>query len=300
MTSKLDPKSAPAVPVRADYAEDHVNHRLAKPPKDLLVEVIEVTPTAAKVLLGANTHNRNKSRTHQSRLAGFMIRDVWYPATTVIAFDPDGTMLNGQHTAGGVEESGTTQTLIVAWGVDPDAQAVYDTQSKRTIAQALALEGEDAAAALASVVKVIWQVEHNVGNPVSWVPEPTAVEYTEYITDEMRDSAGVAIEIKKAFGRVPVPVSVLGAAYYYCHEVDADLAETFFEDVRTGGPAALQAAQQLRAHFLSRSARGSQSRKEQVMLWDTIIRAFNKARKGDTTALFSKKTMVPNRWTLPR
>lgn len=301
MAAKLDPKSTPARPVRAAHCVDHLQYRIDHPPQTLTIEVIEITPEGALLLEKINTHNRNRSRKHQGDLAGFMLRGVWYDATTVIAVTRDAYMANGQHTLGAIYESGVTQTMIVAWGVDEEAQAVFDTQSKRTIAQAMALEDEDNSAALAAVCKIIHQVQNNTGNPSSWVSEPTAVEYVAMIDDDIREAATVALEIKKAFGKVSVPVSVIGAAFYFCAKVDRALAETFFEDLRVGGPSSLHAAQQLRAYFLGRgAARGSQSRREQSIMWDTVIRAFNKSRKGDTTGLFSKKTMAPNRWTLPR
>ena len=300
MAPRLDPKSAPAVPVRDTHAEDHVQYRIDHPPTDLLIEVIEMTPGAAKVALTANTHNRNLSPAHQARLAGFMFRGVWYPATTVIAFDKTGKMVNGQHTCGGVSDSGTTQTMICAWGVDTKTQAVYDTQSKRTVAQALALEDEDISGPLASVLKVIFQIENNTGDPTRWVPEPTPIEYASMVDDEVREAAAVAVEVKKSYGKTSVPVSVIGAAYYFCAKVDPDLADLFFTEMRPGGGNTLHGAGQLRAYFLNRPTRGSQSRPEQVVMYDTVIRAFNKDRKGVTTALFSKKTTVPNRWTLPR
>ncbi|GAC1527475.1 MAG: hypothetical protein NVS3B1_17830 [Marmoricola sp.] len=301
LAGKLDPKSTPARPVRAAQCVDHLQYRIDNPPSDLTVEVVEITPDGALLLEKINTHNRNRSRKHQGDLAGFMLRGVWYDATTVIAVTTEGYLANGQHTIGAIYESGSTRPMIVAWGVDESAQAVFDTQSKRTIAQAMALEDEDNTAALAAVSKIIYQVENNTGNPASWVSEPTAVEYVQKIDDDIREAAGVALEIKKAFGKVSIPVSVIGAAYYFCAKVDRPLAETFFEDLRVGGPTSNRAAQQLRSYFLNRgAARGSQSRREQVIMWDTVIRGFNKARKNDATGLFSKKSVAPNRWTLPR
>lgn len=296
--AKKSTTGQPAITVPLAEAQEHIAYRIkTSKAGQPIIEVIEVdADVCAWVLDTFNTHNRPFSDKHCSRLAGFMLRDIWYPATQIVAFSDQGILINAQHTLGAVESSACPQQMIFAWNLNPDTQTVFDTQSKRTLVQAMKLESEDNAQAVAAIVKLDYQIHNNHGLPSSWVEEPTAGEYTRLVTQDIREAAEVALRIKGAFGGKAV-VSAIGAAYLQCSRVDAADTKIFFDALELGGVPGDHPAAQVRQKLLKRETTGSMSRGEQARVYDLIIRGFNKMRAGQTNGL---SWTTPKAWAFPR
>lgn len=109
-----------------------------------------VTPDMAKNALAAhNTHNRGVVKGTVTTLARDMTNGDYYFGVAIIALSgklgaPGTYVINGQHTLLAIAESGIAQWIILVEGVHPEAQEAFDTQRKRTGADAITLlDGEE-------------------------------------------------------------------------------------------------------------------------------------------------------------
>jgi hypothetical protein len=103
----------------------------------LLVETI--TPQQAETYLQFNTNNRPLRKTVVTQYAKEMAVGNWKLTHQGIAFNCDGTLLDGQHRLAAIVESGATVQMLVARGVDSRNQLVMDDHAKRNAGDALSL-----------------------------------------------------------------------------------------------------------------------------------------------------------------
>lgn len=104
---------------------------------ELLVETI--TPKQAEKYLGFNTSNRPLRKRLVSQYAKDMAAGNWKLTHQGLAFNCDGTLLDGQHRLAAIAQSGVTIQMLVARGVDSKSQLVMDDHAKRSAGDALSL-----------------------------------------------------------------------------------------------------------------------------------------------------------------
>jgi hypothetical protein len=104
---------------------------------DLSVETI--TPEMAKKYLLFNTSNRALRKRIVSMYAREMRAGNWRLTHQGVAFNCDGTLLDGQHRLCAIVESGVTVQMLVARGVESRTQLVMDDHAKRNAGDALTL-----------------------------------------------------------------------------------------------------------------------------------------------------------------
>lgn len=121
-----------------------------------------VGPKEARKWLAANTRNRDVRDPVVRAYARDMVAGRWYPAVGVIAFDPGGVLLNGQHTLLAVIEASRAAgrdifvSVIVVRGQDQAAQDVMDTGSKRRFGDQLAIRDEPNSTVLAGAIRIAY------------------------------------------------------------------------------------------------------------------------------------------------
>ena len=104
---------------------------------ELTVETI--TPKQAEKYLQFNTHNRPLRNSLVMQYAKDMASGNWRLTHQGVAFNCDGTLLDGQHRLSAIVESGATVQMLVARGVDSRNQLVMDDHAKRSAGDALSL-----------------------------------------------------------------------------------------------------------------------------------------------------------------
>jgi len=107
------------------------------------VEIVQMTPERAERLLDANVRNRSLKVDRQKNYAGQMKAGQWLVDGNPIRVDRDGVLLDGQHRLRGIVESGTTQTVILITGLEPQAMNSIDTGASRTLGDLLKLSIPD-------------------------------------------------------------------------------------------------------------------------------------------------------------
>jgi hypothetical protein len=104
---------------------------------DLSVETI--TAKQAEKYLQFNTNNRPLRKSLVSQYAKDMSSGNWRLTHQGVAFNCDGTLLDGQHRLAAIVQSGVTVQMLVARGVDSRNQLVMDDHAKRSAGDALSL-----------------------------------------------------------------------------------------------------------------------------------------------------------------
>lgn len=104
---------------------------------------VTVTPEIAKEWLAHNiTNNRSLNRNRVLQYATDMKNDQWMMSpNSVIAFDTNGNLIDGQHRLMAVIEADKPVNMVVCYDNDPDVMRVIDTGMARTNYQIAKLNG---------------------------------------------------------------------------------------------------------------------------------------------------------------
>lgn len=98
-----------------------------------------ITPDQAEKYLQLNTNNRHLRKLLVNQYAKDMTAGNWKLTHQGIAFNCDGTLLDGQHRLAAIVQSGATVEMLVARGIDSRSQLVMDDHAKRSAGDALSL-----------------------------------------------------------------------------------------------------------------------------------------------------------------
>lgn len=193
------------------------------------------TPEVARTILEErNTTNRTISALHVDRLARDMKAGRFINNGDSIRFATDGTLLDGQHRLAAIVRSGVTLRLFVVWGLPLEAQATMDDGRRRTMHDVLVLEGATLhAKTTASILRRVIMLER--GSLTNTSLAPTKGEMKAYLEahPQVVDAAAVAEQVRNAKG-IRCAASTLGLAYYLFAEINRDMADMFFQQLRTG------------------------------------------------------------------
>lgn len=201
----------------------------------------DIDPATAQEYLGLNIeHNRNPMNDRIERMARDMRNGDWIATADPVKFNTDGKLIDGQHRLRAIIMSNTTQRMLVARDISEDAVYVIDTGATRTAAQALKIADTDLkdVNTLVATAQLIHQFEsgflRNTGSNINSKERMTNAEVMRFI-EEHKDEIGIAVRMGGWVKRnVPLPDSVLGAAYYVLAKVDAEAASMFYARMREG------------------------------------------------------------------
>ena len=113
-----------------------------------------ITPAIATEYLKVNKSNRPVKKSLVKHYAKVMTDGNWKLTHQGIAFNCDGTLLDGQHRLKGVELSGVSVQMIVTRGVSQDSQLVMDDHAKRSAGDALSIaRGEKITQCMVSTIR---------------------------------------------------------------------------------------------------------------------------------------------------
>lgn len=243
-----------------------------------------ITPARAQQWLEArNTHNRPLSEMRAEQYARDMRVGNWLVTPDAIAFAPDGRLLNGQHRLRAVEIAGETIQALVAYDVPEGAFRVMDAGKGRTLADALALVGEQNYNALAAAVRIVWHWEQgNLFVPEGGLTVPTHAEQLEVLARHpgLRDSIPKGMAVRKLVG----PAIAIGL-HYLCRQKDAERADWFFDRLADGeGLHKGDPVMTLRERFQeNRASAVKLVRTRQIQL---VVKAWNATREKRSATYF--------------
>lgn len=243
------------------------------------VSVETITPKQAEKYLQFNTSNRTLRKSLVSQYARDMTNSKWKLTHQGIAFNCDGTLLDGQHRLAAIVESGTTIDMLVVRGVDSRHQLVMDDHAKRSAYDALTLtKGEVVTATDVAIVRAVVELQDSCNS------RNTKEELYDLI-----EQFGKPLEFSREFStnrqRGVTAASVFAAitlAWYYVE--DLERLATFcrilcgIDMINEEGD---RAAQVLREWLLRNGVKYSSQRREAFRKTQRAIVSFMKHQKID-------------------
>ena len=193
-----------------------------------------VTPEVAEKWLRKNNRNRPMSNVEVSQHVRDMQAGNWLQTGQSVGFDWNGNLTNGQHRLQAIVQSGVPQVLLVVRGLDPRAQDVTDIGKKRSIADALHLEGlaKVRPGQLGAIARAVLLVENAPSNDPKF--RPTQAEVLEKVRAEQTQFEDAAYIMGRSYTAGLRGGMIYGVAYYYLAQKNADAAYEFFDKLTTG------------------------------------------------------------------
>src|ERR1700709_2622928 len=118
-------------------------------------KVQKISPDKATEMLEANSGNRPLTKGKVREFAAAMRRGEWLVTHQGIAFDVNGTLVDGQHRLAAIVEADLPVELTVFTDVPDGTFDVLDTGKRRNAADVLAIDGEKSATMLAAMVRTV-------------------------------------------------------------------------------------------------------------------------------------------------
>lgn len=191
---------------------------------------VMMTPEwAAK--LRATTINRKLSTETVTRLTNDILTDNWIEDGNTIRIDTAGVLRDGQNRLAAIEQAGVPVPVVLAEGVDPAAQLVMDTGTKRNFSHWLQINGRtdtNNAAATATLLynlrhgrmttRAVWSGRRSISHAQLW---DWFLRHEEEIYTALKAVAPVRKYVK-------VSSSVAAVAWLTLREIDADDTDAFF------------------------------------------------------------------------
>lgn len=115
-------------------------------------EVIDLTPELAARFLAEQSPNRRQKEMKIQQFARDMTAGRWLFTAEPVKFGIDGRMVDGQNRCAAVVRSGATIQVVKANGLSPDAQAVMDSGTPRSMRDALTFAGHSSTKDLAATI----------------------------------------------------------------------------------------------------------------------------------------------------
>lgn len=143
--------------------------------------VEKVSPELALKMLAVNQSNRPVSEELVKRYAADMKRGDWKTTHQGIAFDRAGILLDGQHRLRAIARAGITVGIVVFRDCDRQSFDRLDTGKKRTVSDALAIDGMDSARVVAAIARSLITFGFKESN----VSDSFVVEFARERRDEL-------------------------------------------------------------------------------------------------------------------
>jgi hypothetical protein len=202
-----------------------------KPNQDdrIVARVEMVTPQRAEQLLTMNTINRGISGSVVDKYARDMRAGRWRLNGQTIKLTTSGQLLDGQHRLEAVKKARRAFPAIVVEGVPEICLGSLDVGHKRSLGEILRDRGEVNTASLASALRWLWMLKHEVILAAN--TSPTNGEMLELLEENpgIRNGQKYAASLRDFMGS-----GITAALHFVFSEKSADQADAFFERLVDG------------------------------------------------------------------
>lgn len=248
--------------------------------------VITVSPELAAEWLTRNERNRTLNLNAVTQFAADMDGGRWHFTGQPIIFNKDGVLIDGQHRLSAQVKAGATVDWLVVGGADRRALNYVDIGRPRSVADQLNIGGHTFSNAVAAAAR-LELVYSGVTNPT----KPQVRAFAEAHFGELAHAGGIGRGIAQIIRGSSAAYAV---AYFRLAKIDADLADRFFDKLRSGADLAETSPILIARSVIAKTgtARGYTDR-QRVLFIDYLFRAWNlwiggrrvKAFKAPTTTV---------------
>lgn len=261
---------------------------------------IEIGPELAAEWLKNNPRNRQVSQAAVDRLKYAMVNNLWHFDGSPIRRDAEGNLLDGQHRLTAVVQSGKTFLFHVIDGIDASTQATMDTGRKRSLADALHMNGEKMAKVQAAIVQSAYRfyaqnsrsstIFGGFGqNGAGIVQMDELIAFQGMFREEFEFAAEWADKIRRV---LPVPSRMIGLLAWLIVQRDKKQAEIFLDALLEG--AGLEKGSPILAlRNLYIIHKGETTSAEYLRLFSLGLRAWNLFRVNKSIVRLSVPQEVP-------
>ncbi|MFT3727152.1 MAG: hypothetical protein QM759_04945 [Terricaulis sp.] len=195
----------------------------------LVARVEIITPALAEKLLSSNTINRSISGSVVEKYARDMRDGRWRLNGQTIKVTETGRLLDGQHRLEAVKKAQASFPAIIVEGVPENCLGSLDVGHKRSLSEILRDRGETNTATLASALRWLWMLQHEVvlaantsptnGEMLALLDQSPEIRRGQKFVSSLRDYIGSGITC---------------ALHYVFSQKDAVQADEFFERLMDG------------------------------------------------------------------
>lgn len=243
------------------------------------IEIVAIDPEFAQALLDTMVINRGLKKKTKDGMVREMHAGQFPFCADPIRINDRGELDDGEHRLTAIVESGTTQNMLIAWGMAPENRIRYDSgTSRRPGDQVRIVLKRPNTAALAAISSLL--IRWRAGDLVSQQLKPTIAEQFAFIEQNL-DILQVAQNIQESVRRgVGVNTSSIGASFVTFHRINPAEAEKFYETLASGeGLKVGQPVHTLRQALTLRQKPEHWSQTKQVF---AHVRMWNAQRRGET------------------
>jgi hypothetical protein len=192
---------------------------------------VEVTPELAEQWLARNTRNRKPLIRWIARLKDIILRGEWRLAPSMVAFDWNGVLLDGQNRLYAIAQSKVAAPLLVGFGFDPACFSVLDSGAKRTFANVLTIEKAENYVPLAAAYSRLWKYLYFSREMTGGGPVPTSQQLLELRSEHPEIAASV--QLVRSGWKI-ASVATLSFCHYLFSRKDDNLANDFMTSLIAG------------------------------------------------------------------
>lgn len=241
-----------------------------------------ITPHYAKELLKRNPKNRPISLPWVDTMSQTMTNGHWLEDGSPIRLDKDGYLLDGQQRLSACVKSGIEFLAVEVTDLNPKTSVVMDDTKRRSMADALSIDGEANAALLAATLTLVDKLKtQTLGHGGSSYGKHQ--NYEGQILLNKYPEVKNSVDFTKTMSRkAPIPPACVAAAHYLFWHLDPGLADKFITAVCKGFQTSASPAWLYRELMFRKSQAGQRLGRYYIL--SGIIKAWNLTRKSKTVS----------------
>lgn len=198
-----------------------------------------ITPSVAERYLELNRNNRPVTEGGVRDWAGELLDGAWKPTGQGIAFNDEGSLMDGQHRLMAIIRTGIPMLVLVIRDVPADAFSSMDINRRRTAGQILRMRGVINGTLTAGIVRGVLCYRETMNGRHSSLAGAYSVSRTNREIEEALDFLPGLEDVSVfalRFGKTTAlgSPSAVGAALYQCYLADADATQAFIDGVLEG------------------------------------------------------------------
>lgn len=250
-------------------------------PEGVEVNVVDMTPEWARLLLAGNIDNRSMRPKQVDAFARDMQHGGFFFNGSSIVVDETGRLIDGQHRLQACVDSGTSFVTILVTGVPAFTRTTIDAGAKKTQADQLRYRGEPNANDTAATIKLsmLWSMGRQHVTPTN----SEVIDFLERHT-EVREAVRLAGIIKHGIAKAPrSPIAAVALNLLHAG-VPSDDVKRFISEVASGSAGPGTATFGLFQTFVKWSQQ--QGRRSQFQHVGVTVKCWNATVLGHTPKLY--------------